>query len=188
MWRNTRPLQSGCLGGWTSWWRVGQNTDQDWCAFPQVNTPPRARAVQSRDPLPPQVSVSDPVSNSYVHLHLEPYEPFWQPSESLGPVRVHGGLYVSEAFVSAHCDLQASLGEPGCNLPKVILALMFASGSTQLTAFSNAKLWPLYRLVGNELKYRLTKPSCNAFEHIAYFETVGKAHKLYVLNTHLIIW
>jgi hypothetical protein len=53
------------------------------------------------------------VSTSYVHLHLEPYELFWQPSESLGPVRVHGELYVSEASVSAHCDLQASLGELG---------------------------------------------------------------------------
>lgn len=116
--------------------------------------------------------------SSFAHLHLEPYELFWQPSESSEPVRVHGELYASEAFVSAHRDLQASHGEPGCNLPKVILALMFASDGTQLTAFSNAKLWPLYLAVGNESKYRRTKPSCNAFEHIAYFETVREAHRL----------
>jgi hypothetical protein len=151
-----------------------------------VNTPPWTRAVQSADPLPPQVSISDPekVSTSYVHLHLEPYKPFWQPSESLGPVRVHRELYASEAFVSAHHHHPASLGELGCNLPKVILALMFASDGTQLTVFSNAKLWSLYWAVGNESKYRWTKPSCNVFKHIVYFV---KAHKLYVMETHLFI-
>jgi hypothetical protein len=121
-----------------------------------MNTPPGARAVPSRILYHHKLVsvIQEKVSTSYVHLHLEPYELFWQPSESLGPVRVHGELYVSEAFVSAHHDLQASLGELGCNLPKVILALMFASDGTQLTAFSNAKLWLLYLAVGNESKYR----------------------------------
>jgi hypothetical protein len=54
---------------------------------------------------------------------------------------------------------------------------MFASDGTQLTAFSNAKLWPLYMATGNlnESKDRRSKPTCHAFEHIAYFETVRVA-------------
>jgi hypothetical protein len=53
---------------------------------------------------------------------------------------------------------------------------MFASDVTNLTAFSDAKLWPVYLAIGNESKYRRSKPSCQAFEHIAYFETVSTAH------------
>jgi hypothetical protein len=108
------------------------------------------------------------------HLHFEPYELYWQPEEASEPVRVHGELYTSKAFIDAHHALQDSPGEPGCQLPRVIIALMFASDGTQLTAFSEAKLWPLYLAIGNESKYRRTRPSCQAFEHVAYFESVSK--------------
>lgn len=108
------------------------------------------------------------------HLHFEPYEYFWQPNEATEPIRVHGELYTSEAFIEAHRTLQDSPGEPGCDFPRVVLALMFASDSTQLTSFSNAKLWPVYLVVGNESKDRRSKPTCRAIEHIAYLETVRK--------------
>jgi hypothetical protein len=109
-------------------------------------------------------------SSTFPHLHLEPYELYCQPNETTEPVRVHGELYSSPAFVDAHHALQDSPGEPGCNLPRVIVALMFASDGTQLTAFSNAKF---YLAIGNESKYRRTKPSCGAFEHVPYFESVS---------------
>jgi hypothetical protein len=112
-------------------------------------------------------------SSSYPHLHLEPYELYWQPNEAPNPVRVHGELYSSRAFVEAHHDIQDLPGEPGCELPRVVVGLMFASDGTQLTAFSDAKLWPVYLAVGNESKDRRSKPTCQAFEHIAYFETVS---------------
>jgi hypothetical protein len=113
--------------------------------------------------------------STFPHLHLEPYELYWQPSETSEPVRVHGELFSSEAFVEAHRDVQDSPGEPGCGLPKVVVGLMFASDGTQLTAFSNAKLWPIYLATGNESKDRRSKPTCQAFEHIAYLETVSTA-------------
>jgi hypothetical protein len=59
---------------------------------------------------------------------------------------------MSEAFLEAHCELQDSPSDLGYNLPWVVLGLMFASDGTQLTAFSNAKLWPAYLVIGNELK------------------------------------
>jgi len=123
-------------------------------------------------------------ASSYAHLHLEPYELYWQPNEASESIRVHGELYSSKAFVDAHRALQDSPGEPGCDLPKVVVALMFASDGTQLTAFSNAKLWPLYLGIGNESKYRRTKPSCKAFEHVAYFESVSKAPWVRVMEIY----
>jgi hypothetical protein len=112
--------------------------------------------------------------STHSHLHFEPYELFWQPHDVAEPVRVHGELYTSEAFLEAHRVLQDSPGEPGCKLPRVVLGLMFASDSTWLTNFSNAKLWPIYLVIGNESKDRRSKPSCGAFEHIAYLETVRR--------------
>lgn len=106
------------------------------------------------------------------HLHLEPYELYWQPSEDSPAVKVHGEIYSSAAFVEAHKILQDSPPEPGCNLPRFIIGMMFSSDGTQLTSFGDAKLWPVYLAFGNETKYRRSKPSCHAFEHVAYFETV----------------
>lgn len=106
------------------------------------------------------------------HLHLEPYELLWHPNERSRQMRVYGELYTSDSFIEAHRALQNSPPEPGCELPRYIVGLMFASDGTQLTAFSDAKLWPLYLAFGNESKYRRSKPTSNAFEHIAYFEKV----------------
>jgi hypothetical protein len=78
------------------------------------------------------------------HFHFEPYELHWKSVNKPNPVRVQGELYTSPAFVDAHQELQDSPAEPGCNLPRVIAALMFWSDATHLTAFGNAKLWPLY--------------------------------------------
>jgi hypothetical protein len=112
--------------------------------------------------------------SSHPHFHFEPYELFWQPIESSKPVKAHGELYTSEAFIECHRDLQHSPGEPGCDLQRVVVGLMFASDGTQLTAFSTAKLWPIYLAMGNESKNRRSKPSCQAFEHVAYLETVSR--------------
>jgi hypothetical protein len=111
--------------------------------------------------------------SGHPHHHLEPYELYWQPNQVSQPVRVHGELYSSDAFIQAHRDLQNSPREPGCELPRVIVALMFASDGTELTTFSSAKLWPVYLATGNESKYRRSKPSCQAFEHVAYFQQVS---------------
>ena len=112
-------------------------------------------------------------ASSHPHLHFEPYELYWQPKECSEPVRVHGELYTSEAFIEAHHELQSATREPGCDLARVVVGLMFASDGTHLANFSNAKLSPVYLGIGNESKDRRSKPSCQAFEHIAYFETVS---------------
>lgn len=110
------------------------------------------------------------------YFHFEPYELSWQPPTTSNipqPVQVQGELYTSPAFIHAHKELQEMPGEPGCDLQRVVIALMFWSDATHLTSFGSAKLWPLYLFFGNESKYRRCKPSSNSCEHVAYFQTVS---------------
>lgn len=109
-------------------------------------------------------------------FHYEPFELLWQPTfsgaTSTSPTRVHGELYTSSEFIEVHRRLQDSPPEPGCTLPRVVVALMFWSDVTHLTSFGNAKLWPLYMGFGNESKYRRCRPSLSLLNHVAYFEKV----------------
>ena len=113
-------------------------------------------------------------------FHYEPFEIFWSPTDTSPNVRVHGELYTSPAFLKAHRDLQEAPGEPGCNLPRVVVAMMFWSDGTQLTQFGNTQLWPSYLYFGNESKYRRCKPTCHLCNHVAYFEAVSRSRRIYV--------
>lgn len=108
------------------------------------------------------------------HFHMEPYKLYWQtggPDSS--PIRVQGEVYTSPAFLEAHNALQESAGVPGCDLPRVVVALMFASDATQLTSFGQARIWPLYMHFGNDSKYRRSRPSLHLYNHVAYFQKVS---------------
>lgn len=118
-------------------------------------------------------------------FHFEPYELLWHPPHLPEPVHVQGELYSSPAFIDAHRDIQDSPGEPGCDLPRVVAALMYFSDATHLTAFGNAKLWPLYQFFGNDSKYPRAKPTSHLCEHVAYFLTVCTLSL--VIHHHLLI-
>jgi hypothetical protein len=115
--------------------------------------------------------LSNPADDA--HFHYEPYEYIWKPTDDSDELRVYGEMYASPAFQDAHRELQESPGEPNCELPRVVVALMFSSDATQLTSFGNAQLWPCYMFFGNESKYRRCKPSCKLCNHIAYFQKVS---------------
>ena len=83
-------------------------------------------------------------SPSDASFHYEPYELLWHPPHIPDPIHIQGKLYSSPAFFNAHKELQNSPTKPGCNLPQVVIALMFSSDLTHLTAFGNTKLWLLY--------------------------------------------
>jgi hypothetical protein len=105
-------------------------------------------------------------------FHYEPYNLRWSAPHLPHEVNIQGELYTSPAFIDAHRELQESPREAGCDLPRVVVALMFWSDATQLTTFGNAKLWPVYMYFGNESKYRRCKPTCNLSNHVAYFQKV----------------
>lgn len=126
----------------------------------------------------PLVSViREKLSNPTVHphFHYDPFELLWNPGgQSSEEIRIQSELYSSPAFLDAHRELQESPREPGCNLPRVVLAMMFASDATHLTSFGTAKLWPCYLFFGNESKYRRSKPTCHLCEHVGYFQSVSQ--------------
>ncbi|RDB25500.1 hypothetical protein Hypma_007808 [Hypsizygus marmoreus] len=105
-------------------------------------------------------------------FHYEPFELYWQSPGLPQKIRVHGELYTSPEFVEAHQALQEGPGEPGCQLPRVVAALMFWSDATHLTSFGATNLWPLYMGFGNESKYKRCQPSSHLLNHVAYFQTV----------------
>ena len=111
--------------------------------------------------------------SSHQHLHHEPYKLYWQLLADAEPVRVHKELYLSDAFIEAHRQLQDSPGRLGYDLPRVIADIMLVSDATQLTAFSNAKLTPVYLAFGNKSMDQRPKLSCKMYEHVAYFKKVS---------------
>jgi len=114
--------------------------------------------------------ICDP--HNAAQIHLEPYDLLWKRSDQHREVKLHGEIYTSDAFREAHDMLQNSPPEPDCELPRVVVALMFWSDATHLTQFGSSQLWPCYMAIGNESKYRRCKPSCNLCSHIAYFQKV----------------
>ena len=115
--------------------------------------------------------LANPLDNQ--GFHYDPFELLWRPPGA-EEVRVHGEMYTSPAFLEAYRELQEAPGEAGCNFPRVLVAMMFWSDTTQLTSFGNAKLWPTYLCFGNESKYRRCKPTCHLCNHIAYFQSVRR--------------
>ncbi|KAL6302742.1 hypothetical protein BKA93DRAFT_827245 [Sparassis latifolia] len=102
-------------------------------------------------------------------FHFEPYRLLWQAlGSTTAPQEVYGEMYSSSAFCQVHADLQASPPEPGCDLPRAVVACMVWSDSTHLAEFGNASLWPVYLSFGNQSKYERGKPSAKACHHIAY--------------------
>jgi Plavaka transposase len=174
----------------------GEWMDEDagWKRTPVVISVPFSRR-HTKTPGPKNFVVGDLYHRSFVsvireklanpqddrHFHYEPFELFWRPpdSDTRNDVQLHGELYTSPAFLKAHRELQESPGEPGCQLPRVVVAMMFWSDVTHLTSFGTAKLWPAYVCFGNESKYRRCKPTCHLFNHVAYFQSVS--HRLPVL-------
>lgn len=112
-------------------------------------------------------------------FHYQPYEVYWVQDSESPVLRVQGELYNSPAFVEAHQRLQDQPPIPGCNRERIVVALMFWSDETQLTAFGSAQLWPCYMFFGNESKYRRGKTSLRLCEHIAYFESVSRSYLLH---------
>ena len=130
--------------------------------------------------------LSDPIRCK--SFRFEPYSLRWKRSSGADDVGVFGELFSSEAFLTAHRDLQdAHLDSTSCTLPRRIVALMFWSDATQLTAFGDAKLWPLYVHFGNESKYQRCAPSANHCSHAAYFQTVCVSCFV-VIQIHLFIF
>ena len=109
-----------------------------------------------------------------MQFHFEPYELLWSRGSGVSDIRVYGEMYVSNKLLEMHRNLLDSPLVPGCDAPQAIIPLIFWSDATHLTAFGQAKLWPLYLFFGSDSKYMCCKPSANLCHHIAYFQKVSR--------------
>ncbi|TEB15351.1 hypothetical protein FA13DRAFT_1721217 [Coprinellus micaceus] len=104
------------------------------------------------------------------NFHYYPYEAAWKPTGCSPEVNLYGELYASHAFREAHEAVQRQpRTERDKGLERVVVALMFWSDATQLTAFGGAGLWPCYMFFGNESKHRRGEPSAKLGQQVAYF-------------------
>ncbi|THH05402.1 hypothetical protein EW146_g9914 [Bondarzewia mesenterica] len=113
--------------------------------------------------------IKDAVADTSSRLfHWFPFKTFWQHSPTAEKTRIIDEVYSSDAFLEEHEKIQRAPPEPGCNLERVVLGLMFWSDSTHLANFGDASLWPIYIFFANQSKYFRGKPTCGACHHLAY--------------------
>lgn len=105
-------------------------------------------------------------------FHYTPFQLWWKPTPESVPERVYTEVYNSEEFIEQHEKLQQQPPEPGCDLERVVAAVMLWSDSTHLTNFGHASLWPIYFYPGNLSKYSRSTPSDFAAHHLAYIPAV----------------
>lgn len=108
-------------------------------------------------------------------FHYYPYTSTWKRTSDSPEVNLYGELYASQAFRDAHAEVQRKpTTDVNKGLERIVVALMFWSDETHLTAFGGASLWPCYMFFGNESKYSRGEPSKSLGEHIAYFLQVRR--------------
>ncbi|TEB04049.1 hypothetical protein FA13DRAFT_1807685 [Coprinellus micaceus] len=104
------------------------------------------------------------------YFHYYPYKSHWRRSPDSPEVELYGELYSSQAFRDAHEEIQRKpVTKANEGMERVVVALMFWSDETHLTAFGGASLWPCYMFFGNESKHLRGEPSKHLGYHVAYF-------------------
>ncbi|KAK7437003.1 hypothetical protein VKT23_006712 [Stygiomarasmius scandens] len=119
-----------------------------------------------------RLAFSEPLAKKF---HLSPFEYYHQRPGSEHPTRVHGELYTSPAFIREHDQVQRAplpLDDLDCKRERVVAGIRVWSDSTHLTNFGVAKLWPVYIMFGNLLKYICALPNSGACHHLAYIPSL----------------
>lgn len=106
-------------------------------------------------------------------FHLTPFKCIWRSPITGQEQCVYDELYTSDAWITAHDDLQKQRCEDEYKLEYVIAGLMIWSDATHLAQFGNASAWPVYLCFGNQSKYTQATPDSGACHPIAFIPTVS---------------
>ena len=66
-------------------------------------------------------------------FHYQGFELLWKHTEQHDDIQVYGEVYTLVAFLKAQCKIQEPTGEPGCDLPRAVITMMFWSDAMHLT-------------------------------------------------------
>ncbi|KAI6105955.1 hypothetical protein EDD16DRAFT_1491607 [Pisolithus croceorrhizus] len=105
-------------------------------------------------------------------FHLTPFKRIWKSLVTGREQRLYDELYTSDAWHTAHDDMQKQRREDGCTLERVITGLMFWSDSTHLTQFGHATAWPVYLFFGNLSKYKRVSASSRLCHPVAFIPSL----------------
>ncbi|KAF9075194.1 hypothetical protein BDP27DRAFT_1212847 [Rhodocollybia butyracea] len=111
-------------------------------------------------------------SEAASEYHLRGYKQMWERDGYPKPIRVHGEVYSSDAFLNMEKEVLTSPPEPGCNLEHVVAPIMMYSDSTHLASFGTASICPGYLWFGSQSKYTRAKPTKFAAHHLVYFPSL----------------
>jgi len=105
----------------------------------------------------------------FTKFHLSPFKLFRRHADRSKTERVYSEMMDSDVFIDKHDNVQrAPTDDLTCKCEKVVAALMFWSDATHVATFGTAKMWPIYMLFGNVLKYVCCQPDSGATKHVAY--------------------
>ena len=108
-------------------------------------------------------------------FHFTPFSMHWTPDQDKPHEheRVYADTYMSDSMIDAQIEVNALPREEGDTKERVVLGLMLASDSAQLTSFGTASVWPIYLMFANQPKQERVRPTCHAVHHLAYVPSVN---------------
>ena len=117
------------------------------------------------------------MSMATASFHFTPFSMHWIPDSDKPHEheRVYTDTYMSDSMIQAQTDINAIPHAEGDTKECVVLSLMLASDSTQLTSFGSASVWPVYVMFANQPKQDRVQPSCHVVHHLAYMPSVSIA-------------
>ena len=114
-------------------------------------------------------------SKAVESFHFVPFTLHWSPDPDIPHEheRVYADTYMSDAMIQAQVEVDTLPRQEGDTREWVVLGLMLASDSAQLTSFGSASVWPIYLMFANQPKQKRVQPSCHAVHHLAYVPSVS---------------
>jgi Plavaka transposase len=119
-------------------------------------------------------------------FHFAPFSMHWTPDPDIPHEheRVYADTYMSDSMIQAQLEVDSLPRPEGDIKERVVLGLMLASDSAQLTSFGSASVWPIYMMFANQPKQERVRPSCHAVHHLAYVPSVSSLVSAYGCSTN----
>ncbi|KIM61037.1 hypothetical protein SCLCIDRAFT_26188 [Scleroderma citrinum Foug A] len=104
-------------------------------------------------------------------FHLTPFKQIWKSPATSQEQCLYNELYTSDAWITAHDDLQKQQRDDGCTL-ECSMGQFADADATHLAQFGHASAWPVYLFFGNQSKYVRARPNSGTCHPIAFIPTL----------------
>ena len=97
---------------------------------------------------------------------------------------MYADTYMSDSMIQAQLEVDSLPRPEGDIKEHMVLGLMLASDSAQLTSFGSASVWLIYMMFANQPKQERVWPSCHVVHHLAYVPLVSSLVSAYGCSTN----